>query len=762
MLAIGRIGKYELEECLGGGMSRVYRAQDTILGRTVAIKVLTDAGCADPEAKVRFLTEARLASNLIHDNILSIYDFGEDDQHHPYMVMEFLRGQTVRSAIRKCETGDVHSKLGIALQAGRALEYLHSHKVIHRDVKPENLHLSPNGVVKLMDFGIAKAEGINLTLPGFVLGTPYYMAPEQVRGETLTEQVDVYAFGVFLFELMTGVKPISGDTVERIFHVILNEPLDLAPLAASGAPAAICDLVARCVAKDPAARPQGFGPVCAALEELLLVPGPSAAVAAAPDAPAEAVPETPAEPVARRAGWRLAVWLVAGALLLLPAVGFGLAWLGYFRLDARLRSEVAAVSAGGAAPGGLVSSGALSHFDKLRDLVETVDRYHRHGAPLGYRLGSLIGGDLYRPARSLYFGLFRSSFLERVHNNQLTFLRSLPAKPGPAYSPVYETLKAYLMTTSNPAQADAQFLVPVLAHWWSLGLDASLASEDAVRRQFGLYAEELVQDDPFPTNNDVNAVGKARQYLSQFASADRLYALLLQEAAQRNPAVSFNRQFAGSENVLAETYEVPGPFTRAGWDFVKDAIAHPEGHFASESWVADESHAAPDPGQVAESITSLYRADYVRAWRQYLGSGSFARFASLAEAGQKLEGLAHENSVLEQWLSLAARNTSVDVSAVAQSFQAVRDAQAVGHLYRTLLAGLGSSARNVAAQAAAQSGVQLAQALTLAEQDLTITAQIAAAFHRDPEGHVEAQIARMLAEPVMAARNALSAAGRTD
>src|SRR3954466_10180549 len=128
-----RIGKYELQEFLGGGMSHVYRAIDTVIGRTVAVKILTEAGRQDPDAKERFLAEARMAGNLAHDNILGIYDFGEDDQHRPFMVMEFLRGQDLRHAIHKGTLGDLSAKLRIALQVARALGYVHKQKVIHRD-----------------------------------------------------------------------------------------------------------------------------------------------------------------------------------------------------------------------------------------------------------------------------------------------------------------------------------------------------------------------------------------------------------------------------------------------------------------------------------------------------------------------------------------------------------------------------------------------------------------------------------------------------
>src|ERR1051325_3894534 len=137
-----RIGKYELEEFLGGGMSHVYRARDTVIGRTVAVKILTDEGCQDAEAKARFLAEARMAGNIVHDNVLRIYDFGEDEHQRPYMVMEFLIGEDLRHAIKNGHTGDLKSKIRIALQVAHALQYVHAQKIIHRDVKPENVHIT--------------------------------------------------------------------------------------------------------------------------------------------------------------------------------------------------------------------------------------------------------------------------------------------------------------------------------------------------------------------------------------------------------------------------------------------------------------------------------------------------------------------------------------------------------------------------------------------------------------------------------------------
>src|SRR4029077_4003512 len=194
------VGKYEVEEFLGGGMSRVYRAKDSVLGRQVALKILAETASTDPEDKARFLQEARLASSIAHENIIAVYDFGEE-QGRPFMVMEFLEGESLRDAIQQHRTGDFARRMQSALQVGRALGHIHQKNIVHRDIKPENIRVDPIGPAKLMDFGIAKADGMPPTKAGFTVGTPYYMAPEQVLGEDVTIQADVYSFGVLMYEL---------------------------------------------------------------------------------------------------------------------------------------------------------------------------------------------------------------------------------------------------------------------------------------------------------------------------------------------------------------------------------------------------------------------------------------------------------------------------------------------------------------------------------------------------------------------------------
>jgi eukaryotic-like serine/threonine-protein kinase len=273
-----KVGKYDVEKYLGGSMARVYRAKDSVLGRRVALKILSESGMADPEAKQRFLQEARVASSIRHENIVGVYDFGED-HGRPYIVMEFVEGESLREAIRGNHLGDLRTRLKIALAIAGAVDHIHARKIIHRDLKPDNIHINAEGKALLMDFGIAKAEGVQLTKVGFTLGTPYYMPPEQVLGKPLTPQADVYAFGILLYELVTGIRPVKEGSVDQIFQAILTEPLNMEPLKALNPPQPLISLIERCTAKQADRRPPGLGEVRAILQAVMQgLPGSSQGV----------------------------------------------------------------------------------------------------------------------------------------------------------------------------------------------------------------------------------------------------------------------------------------------------------------------------------------------------------------------------------------------------------------------------------------------------------------------------------------------------
>ncbi len=314
------VGKYELLEFLGGGMSHVYRARDTVIDRPVVVKLLTVDACQDVEAKARFLQEARLAGNIQHENIVSVFDFGEHEGR-PYIVMEYLKGQDLRDAIRGGHTGSLIDRMKIALHIADALEYVNGRGIVHRDIKPENIHIDPNGRVKLMDFGIAKTADLSLTKTGMTMGTPYYMAPEQIAGKPATAQVDVYAFGMLFFELLTGVRAVNGDTIEAVLYQILNVPLDPAPMVNAGAPPQVRALVLKCVEKNAENRPQGFHPV---VEELrALISGSTGERTQPVVSKTLPFPSSP-PPAPPKSGPSMAIWAVP--VVLVALIGAGAAW----------------------------------------------------------------------------------------------------------------------------------------------------------------------------------------------------------------------------------------------------------------------------------------------------------------------------------------------------------------------------------------------------------------------------------------------------
>jgi eukaryotic-like serine/threonine-protein kinase len=325
-----RFGKYELTQYLGGGMSRVYKARDTVLGRTVAVKILTPEGIADADTRTRFLQEAKVSAALVHDHIIRIFDYGEE-QGYPFIVMEFLVGSDLKGAIRDQRLGDEANRLRIALEGARALQFVHENKLIHRDIKPDNLHVDDKGRVRLMDFGIAKTEDVSLTKTGFQVGTPFYMAPEQVNGDKATERTDVYAYGMVLFEMWAGMRAIQGTTIQSIFAAILHQPIDMGKLREKGAPEPLIALVDRMTHKDPMMRPASFTEIITELETMARALTPEAAtMAMALPAPSGGI-----------SGKKLILTLVPVVLILAVAA----TWLGL-----RQRNRLAGVDKDGAPP----------------------------------------------------------------------------------------------------------------------------------------------------------------------------------------------------------------------------------------------------------------------------------------------------------------------------------------------------------------------------------------------------------------------------
>ena len=220
-----KFGKYEIVEMIGrGGMGVIYKARDNVLGRFVALKIMTNDLPAEAEARTRFLREARAASMLQHANIVVVYEFGEDDSR-PYIAMEFLDGEPLDHVIRKGTALTLADKTNIVLQVAKALQYAHAKGVIHRDIKPGNIMCMADGTVKVVDFGIAHLADQTITQTGVALGTLPYLAPEQLNGEGVDGRTDIFSLGVVLYQLLTGKLPFEGaNTAETISRILLDSP----------------------------------------------------------------------------------------------------------------------------------------------------------------------------------------------------------------------------------------------------------------------------------------------------------------------------------------------------------------------------------------------------------------------------------------------------------------------------------------------------------------------------------------------------------
>ena len=250
-------GRYELERRLGvGGMSTVQLAMDTRLERYVAVKLLAEHLAEDSSFVSRFRREALAAARLVHPNIVQVFDFGLDEAtHRNFIVMEFVDGPSCAEILRERGTLPAAEAVDILGQSCRGLDYAHRHGVVHRDVKPGNLLLNPDGMVKLADFGIAKAaEQSDITKVGSVLGTAAYLAPEQARGEPAGPASDVYALGVVAYQLLAGRLPYDAASLTDLARLQETGPPPRLDEVASGVPPALALAVARALHRDPAER----------------------------------------------------------------------------------------------------------------------------------------------------------------------------------------------------------------------------------------------------------------------------------------------------------------------------------------------------------------------------------------------------------------------------------------------------------------------------------------------------------------------------
>jgi serine/threonine-protein kinase len=249
-------GRYVLGEVLGmGGMATVWRARDEVLGREVAVKVLSPQYAADPGFLARFEREARHAARLSHPHLVTVFDCGVDASM-PYIVMELVAGPTLRQVLDRAGTLPAGEAVSIAAAVCEALEVAHAAGLVHRDIKPANIVLASGGEVKVLDFGIARADGgAGATRTQAVLGTAAYLSPEQASGHPAEPQSDLYALGCVLFELLTGAPPFSADSTLGLAYRHVHDDPGPPSARRPGLPERLDQVTGRLLAKNPADRP---------------------------------------------------------------------------------------------------------------------------------------------------------------------------------------------------------------------------------------------------------------------------------------------------------------------------------------------------------------------------------------------------------------------------------------------------------------------------------------------------------------------------
>ena len=258
-----RVGKYRLLDLVGrGAMGQVYAAIDDHTGRKVAIKVVNADLEGEPDIRVRFFREAQTAARLVHRNVITIYDLGED-YGSPFIVMELLRGWTLASYLNEASAADLERKVDLMIQLCDGMSAAHAANIIHRDLKPGNLFVQLDGLLKVLDFGVARLASSNMTSTGAQPGTLHYMSPEQARGEEVDQRSDIFSGGSVFYFMLTGRKPFPGDEWARVIRKLESE--DPQALGPADAPPELASIVMRCLAKRTADRYNDFPSVAADL-----------------------------------------------------------------------------------------------------------------------------------------------------------------------------------------------------------------------------------------------------------------------------------------------------------------------------------------------------------------------------------------------------------------------------------------------------------------------------------------------------------------
>lgn len=378
----------------------------------------------------------------------------------------------------------------------------------------------------------------------------------------------------------------------------------------------------------------------------------------------------------RVSGLRRALLATATVLALLCSIAFLVSFFGNRSLENRVTDAARAVPPPPAeAAGQPPSLDTLQKLEALRQQVVQLQQWQRDGAPWHLRMGLYSGDSVLAEARKIYFGRFHQWMFGETQKTLRANIGRVPATPGPTdeYSPIYDQLKAYLITTAHPDKSSKEWLTPVLLHYWPAGRDLDEERKKLATAQFDYYAEELKTANPFGSDADMTAVERARTYLSKFAATDPFYRQMREEARKRFGVLNFNRKYEGTAGVVNNNYVVEGAFFKDGWTFMQAAIQDPQKYLGGEVWVLGrETASGIDFEKLKADLKVRYLADFIKTWREFLNATVVVGYGSVQDASEKLKRHASNQPPLVLVFCEISANTAVDSPEVRKAFEAAQ------------------------------------------------------------------------------------------
>ncbi|HEX4030070.1 MAG TPA: ImcF-related family protein [Terracidiphilus sp.] len=462
--------------------------------------------------------------------------------------------------------------------------------------------------------------------------------------------------------------------------------------------------------------------------------------------------------------FRRVVFGAVSFLLFLYLIGLTASWIHNSHLEHNILSAASALPTTATPPSVLAPADQLAQLDQLRAAIVKLEGFNQNGAPILYRLGLYHGNSLLDAARRIYFDRFQNLMLANTQANLVTSFNALPPAPaaGADYAATYDPLKAYLITTSNPEKSTVEFLPPVLMQYWENGRTPETEQQkNLALAQLEFYAAELPKSDPLKITPDTLAVNRARTYLNGFGGFERIYQSMLTAAGKVAPSIDFNKLYPGSSATVTDAHVVAGAFTKPGYAFMQDAIAHPDRYFSGEVWVL--GNLAPpslDRASVTQQLTTRYVTDFQTEWRNFLHAAQVVKYSSLGDAAAKLQLLSNPNSPLLALFFTVSQNTAVANPDIAKEFQPAQALVAPGNpdkfvgpgntSYMNGLIALQASVQQVASTPGPPSQdpsvvAPITNASTAAHAAATQSAQ---AFNIDQQGHVDQTALALMQDPI--------------